>query len=109
VDEYFLQRRYQAYPVTQSDRPLGIITLNRVKEIPQNEWHRRTVRETMISAEKDVIVPPDEKMPQVLQKMEESGARRVLVAQNNRLQGMITASDVANWLRRRRDLGAQTG
>jgi Zn-dependent protease/CBS domain-containing protein len=109
VDEYFLQRRYQAYPVTQSDRPLGIITLNRVKEIPQNEWHRRTVRETMISAEKDVIVPPDEKMPQVLQKMAESGARRVLVAKNNRLQGMITASDVANWLRRRRDLGMQTG
>jgi Zn-dependent protease/CBS domain-containing protein len=109
VDEYFLQRRYQAYPVTQSDRPLGIITLNRVKEIPQDEWNRRTVRQTMIPAEKDVIVTPEEKMPQVLQKMSESGARRVLVARNNRLQGMITASDVANWLRRRRDLGMQTG
>jgi Zn-dependent protease/CBS domain-containing protein len=109
VDEYFLQRRYQSYPVTQSDRPLGIITLNRVKEIPQDEWNRRTVRQTMISAEKDVIVTPEEKMPQVLQKMTESGARRVLVARNNRLEGMITASDVANWLRRRRDLGAQTG
>jgi CBS domain-containing protein len=48
-------------------------------------------------------------MPQVLQKMTESGARRVLVARNNRLEGMITANDVANWLRRRRDLGAQTG
>jgi Zn-dependent protease len=80
VDEYFLQRRYQAYPVTQKDRPLGIITLNRVKEIPQDEWNRRTVRQTMIPAEKDVIVPPEEKMPQVLQKMTESGARRVLVA-----------------------------
>ncbi len=109
VDEYFLQRRYQAYPVTEKDRPLGIITLSRVKEIPQNEWNRRTVRETMIPAEKDVIVPPEEKMPQVLQKMTESGARRVLVARNNRLEGMITANDVANWLRRRRDLGAQTG
>lgn len=109
VDEYFLQRRYQAYPVTQQDQPLGIITLNRVKEIPQDEWNRRTVGETMIPAEKDVIVTPEEKMPQVLQKMAESGARRVLVARHNRLEGMITANDVANWLRRRRDLGEPVG
>ena len=37
---------------------------------------------TMIPVEKDVLVAPEETMPQVLQKMEESGARRALVARN---------------------------
>ncbi|PSO75635.1 MAG: hypothetical protein BRC40_04595 [Cyanobacteria bacterium QH_8_48_120] len=44
-------------------------------------------------------------MPQVLEKMETSGARRVLVARNGELRGIITASDVASWLQRRRELG----
>jgi Zn-dependent protease/CBS domain-containing protein len=105
VEDYFLRQRYQAYPVTENERPLGIITLNRVKEIPRQEWERRTVRETMIPVEKDVLVAPEETMPQVLQKMEASGARRALVARNGILEGIITANDVASWLRRRRDLG----
>lgn len=109
VDEYFLQQRYQAYPVTQNGQPLGIITLNRVKEIPREEWEHRTTRDTMIPVEKGVLVRPEENMTQVLQKMEESGARRVLVARNGKLEGIVTANDVASWLRRRRDLGEQMG
>lgn len=109
VEEYFLQRRYQAFPVIQNDRPLGIITLNRVKEIPREEWTRRTVGDTMIPVEKGVLVRPEENMTQVLQKMEESGVRRVLVARNGKLEGIVTANDVASWLRRRRDLGEQMG
>lgn len=109
VEDYFLQQRYQAYPVTENERPLGIITLNRVKEIPRQEWDRRTVRETMIPVEKDVLVAPEETIPQVLQKMEASGARRALVARNGILEGIITANDVASWLRRRRDLGEPVG
>jgi hypothetical protein len=88
---------------------LGIITLNRVKEIPREEWNLRTVKETMIPVEKDVLVAPEETMPQVLQKMEASGARRALVARNGILEGIITANDVASWLRRRRDLGEPVG
>ncbi len=109
VDEYFLQQRYQAYPVTHNGQPLGIITLNRVKEIPREEWERRTVGDTMIPVEQGVLVRPEENMTQVLQKMAESGARRVLVARNGKLEGIATANDVANWLRRRRDLGEQMG
>lgn len=107
VDEYFLRRRYQAFPVTQDDHPVGIITLNQVKETPREEWKIRTVETTMKPARDSVIVRPDEKMERVLQKMQESGARRVLVTRNSHLEGIITANDVANWLQRRRDLERQ--
>jgi Zn-dependent protease len=105
VDEYFMHRRYQSFPVTEDDRPVGIITLNQVKEIPREEWRDRTVKETMKPVEQGIVVSPEEQMSKVLQKMEDSGAQRVLVARNGELKGIITGNDVTSWLRRRRDLG----
>jgi Zn-dependent protease len=105
VDEYFMHRRYQSFPVTEDDRPVGIITLNQVKEIPREEWRDRTVKEVMKPMEKGIVVSPEEQMSKVLQKMEDSGAQRVLVARNQELRGIITGNDVTSWLRRKRDLG----
>lgn len=100
-----MHRRYQSFPVTEDDRPVGIITLNQVKEIPREEWRDRTVKETMKPVEQGIVVSPEEQMSKVLQKIEDSGAQRVLVARNGELKGIITGNDVTSWLRRRRDLG----
>lgn len=108
VDRYFLSRRYQSFPVTEDGHPVGIITLNQVKDIPREEWQYRTVGDTMIPTKKGVIANPEEQMPQVLQKMQNSGVRRVLVIQNGLLRGIITAHDLANWLQRHRELGQLT-
>ncbi len=105
VDKYFLSRRYQSFPVTQDNHPVGIITLNQVKDIPREEWTYRTVKDTMSAANNGVTARPEEQMSNVLQKMQDSEIRRVLVIQNGLLRGIITAHDVANWLQRQRDLG----
>lgn len=105
VDRYFLSRRYHSFPVTQDSHPVGIITLNQVKDIPREEWKYHTVKDTMIPTENRVTASPDEQMSQVLQKMQDSGVQRVLVIQNGLLRGIITAHDLANWLQRQRDLG----
>ncbi|MBW4689741.1 MAG: site-2 protease family protein [Komarekiella atlantica HA4396-MV6] len=107
VDKYFLSRRYQSFPVTQDSHPIGIITLNQIKDVPREEWVYRTVKDTMIPTDKGVTARPEEEMSQVLEKMQESGVRRVLVTQNSSLKGIITANDVASWLQRQRDLGRQ--
>ncbi|MBE9199046.1 MULTISPECIES: site-2 protease family protein [unclassified Nodularia (in: cyanobacteria)] len=108
VDTYFLSRRYHSFPVTEDSHPIGIITLNQVKDIPREEWKYRTVKDTMIPTENRVTASPDEQMSKVLQKMQDSGVRRVLVIQNGLLRGIITAHDLANWLQRQRDLGQVT-
>jgi Zn-dependent protease/CBS domain-containing protein len=108
VDNYFLNRRYQSFPVAEDGHPVGIITLNQVKDIPREEWKYRTVKDTMVTTENGVTARPEEQMSKVLQKMQDSGVRRVLVIQNGLLQGIITANDLANWLQRQRDLGQVT-
>jgi Zn-dependent protease len=105
VDEYFLKGRHQAYPVLEENRPVGIITLNQVKQTPREDWATRTVKETMMPIGEGIAVNPDEKMTEVLEKIEESGMRRMLVTQEGALAGIISASDVARWLRRRWTLG----
>ncbi|YAF94256.1 MAG: site-2 protease family protein [Nodularia sp. CChRGM 3473] len=105
VDKYFLSRRYHSFPVTQDSHPVGIITLNQVKDIPREEWIYRTVRDTMTDANNEVTARPEEQMSKVLQKMQDSGIRRVLVIQNGLLRGIITANDLANWLQRQKDIG----
>ncbi|MBI4408984.1 MAG: site-2 protease family protein [Gemmatimonadetes bacterium] len=104
VDDYFLRRRYQAFPVAIGEEPLGIITLGQVKEVPREEWSRRSVRDTMTAASDTVIVRPEESMTRVLEKMERSGVRRVLVVREGRLEGILTAADLTAWLERVRQL-----
>ena len=68
VDDYFLHRRYQAFPVTQNSELVGIISLNQVKETPREHWQKQTVAETMTPISDTVAVRPETPMTQVLQK-----------------------------------------
>lgn len=104
VNEHFLRRRYQAYPVAENGRPLGLITLEQVRAVPREEWPRRTVGETMMTAEDGLTVGVEERIPEVLEKMQRTGAGRVLVTREGRLEGIITASDLVGWMRRVQEL-----
>jgi CBS domain-containing protein len=104
VDRYFLLQRYQSFPVVEGDRPLGLVTLNQVKDVPRDRWNDYTVREIMTPVEKGIVVRPEDKLSDVLEKMEELGEKRVLVADNGKLEGIITASDILDWMRRSRAL-----
>ena len=104
VDDYFLHRRYQAFPVTQNGDLVGIISINQVKETPREKWQKQTVAETMTPINDSVTVRPETPMTQVLEKMEDSGMKRVLVIHDDQLEGIITGGDVSSWLRRMREL-----
>ncbi len=104
VDDYFLHRRYQAFPVTQNGDLVGIISLNQVKETPREKWQQQTVAETMTPINDTVTVRLETPITQVLEKMEDSGIKRVLVTRDDQLEGIITGGDISSWLRRIREL-----
>lgn len=105
VDQYFFNRNYQSFPVTENNRPIGLVTLNQVKQVPREEWPQRSVKDIMISTEEGITVRPEEDMAKVLEKMQEMGSRRLLVTSNGSLAGIISATDVAKWLQRQREFG----
>jgi Zn-dependent protease len=109
VDEHFLRRRYQSFPVTERGRLEGLITLEQVKRVPRDRWTATAVRDVMASDSQQIVVEPREPMTEVLTKMRSSGTGRVLVTRDDRLVGIISGSDVTNWARRVHELGGMAG
>lgn len=105
VDQYFFNRNYQSFPVMEDSHPIGMVTVNQVKQVPREEWSQRSVKEMMVPMERGITVRPDEDMTQVLEKMQETRSRRLLVTTNGALEGIISATDIANWLQRKREFG----
>jgi Zn-dependent protease len=103
-DEHFLRSRFIAFPVVDRARPVGIITLHQVREVPREQWSSLTVRDVMAPANEDTVVAPDENMMAVMDRLQNSPARRVLVIDNDRLEGIITARDVTHWLEKARQI-----
>jgi CBS domain-containing protein len=95
-----MQRRFRAFPVVQGEAPIGLISVNQVREIPRSEWAWRTAGDTMTPLDEAITVRPDDPLSAVLDKVRTAPSRRVLVVGNGRLEGFITARDLAAWLGR---------
>ncbi len=104
VDRYFMRRRYQSFPVMENGRPVGLVTLQQVKELPREAWETRRAREVMKAADHDLLVRPDEPMTEVLRRMSDSGLRRVLVVRDGALEGIISSTDITRWVQRSQEL-----
>jgi Zn-dependent protease/predicted transcriptional regulator len=106
VNEHFMRRRFHAFPVVDAGgRPLGLVTLSRVKEFPRDEWARHTVRDAMHPLDEEIVVTSHAPLTGVLEKMNETDNRRVLVIDNGMLVGIITGTDIAGWLKRAKEMG----
>lgn len=105
MDNYFFNRYYESFPVIEEGHPIGMITLNQLKQVPRQEWSQRTVKETMIPIEEDIAVSPQQDMAKILTQMREARSRRLLVTTNGNLEGIISATDIANWLQRQHEFG----
>jgi len=104
VEDFFLTHKHVTYPVTESERIVGIITLKQVKEVPRDEWMEKTVREVMIPLREEIMLDPDGEAVDALQKMIRTGEGRLPVVKDGKAVGMITRRDILNLLEIKTDL-----
>jgi Zn-dependent protease/CBS domain-containing protein len=102
MSDYFLRRRFTAYPVSGNGMPAGVITLQQLREVPREEWPSRSVRDTMTAVGRESIVKPGDSVLRVMDGLKATPAHRVLVQRGDELVGIITPGDVATWLERAR-------
>ncbi|MBR9988534.1 MAG: site-2 protease family protein [Gemmatimonadetes bacterium] len=102
VEDFVLEGRHHSYPVAENGRALGVITLDRVRAVPKADWPSRTVADAMLPLSPDIVVQPDASMADTMQKVNDSSVGRVLVADGDRLLGIISQADIARWLERQR-------
>ena len=59
----------------------------------------------MKPVEAGITVHSDQDMSSVLEQMQDKQSRRLLVTTDGHLEGILSASDIANWLQRQHTFG----
>jgi Zn-dependent protease len=100
VEDYVMHGKHRAWPVTSDGRAVGLITLENVRAVPREQWSIRTVQDVMLPANGVLTVGEGDDMTAVIEKLGKAASGRVLVADDGRLVGIITGTDLARWLDR---------
>lgn len=96
--DYFLKYCHGGFPVVQDGRPVGLISLGMLKDIPADERQSKTVADAMIPMGPDVEIGADETLVEALKKMTRTGLGRLLVMRGNEYIGMITKTGLIRFL-----------
>jgi Zn-dependent protease/predicted transcriptional regulator len=108
VDDYFMRYDHSGFPVDDQGRTIGLLTLRGVRKVPRAQWPTRRVRDHMVPLDDQVLAAPDTGMDDVLDKLQDGEANRVLVVQDGEVVGIITPTDLTRWLRRWQTLKGST-
>ncbi|MFE1248625.1 site-2 protease family protein [Streptomyces sp. NPDC058735] len=94
--------RHSAFPVTGHEgAPVGLVTLDSARAVPQAEARSVTVADVMVPLVETTVAGPDSPLADLLPRIEPGAEHRVLVVDDGRLVGILSLSDVSRtvtWL-----------
>ncbi len=99
VTEYFGTYKHGGFPVVQEDRIVGIITIDDLKKVAEQDRLYRRVEEIMTPRKKLIFLKPDESAVDAFIKFSRNDIGRLPVLEEERLVGIVTRSDVFRVIR----------
>jgi Zn-dependent protease len=106
VEEHILTSGQRCFLVNRGQDTVGLMTLHRIKEVPQTEWSATTAAQVMLPLEKLKVIRPTAGLWTALQLMDRDGVNQLPVVGNGQVVGMLTREDVISFLRTLQELGA---
>jgi Zn-dependent protease/CBS domain-containing protein len=79
IDHTLPLHRMTAFPVAQNRRLHGVLTLEDLKKLPRERWHKTLIREVMRPVTEELFVSPDERLNDARELMRENGAGALAV------------------------------
>jgi hypothetical protein len=104
VDEFMLRTGRRCFFVTVQDRIAGLITPHEVRALDRGLWPVTPVQQIMRPLEKVHVVTPDTPALDALEVMTREDLNQVPVLSNQRVEGMLSRSNILDALRSRREL-----
>lgn len=99
LDQFVLRHRCSAFPLTARDgHVVGLVTLNRLKQVPQAKRATTLVGETAWALAEIPTAGPDDMLIDLVSRLGEQGDGRSLVFTDGRLVGIVTPTDVSRAL-----------
>jgi Zn-dependent protease/CBS domain-containing protein len=95
IDRYLFGYRHTAFPLTEDGRPVGLVSLDRVRQVPPELRDRVTLREVACGPSDLTITSPEEPLTELLPRINQCADGRALVVSEGRLVGIVSPSDVS--------------
>ena len=94
VERYVLRYHHKMFPVVDGDRLVGCVTTARIKELPREEWPRQSVGAIAEPVSAENTVSPETDAMEALALMSSGKSSRLMVAEGDRLLGVLTLKDL---------------
>jgi len=107
VDEHILGRGQRSFLVERRGDAIGLMTLQRIGEVPRSEWATTSVAEAMLPLDQSERIDADSELWAALEKMDRDGVNQLPVIRDRRVIGMLSREDVITFLRTLQELGTK--
>jgi Zn-dependent protease/CBS domain-containing protein len=103
-DDYIYKYHYKMFPVVSDNALMGVVTVDRLKQVPREEWDKHTVREIADTCTEGNTIDPNEDATKALEKMNQSGSSRLMVVERGKIVGILALRDLLKFLSIKMDL-----
>jgi CBS domain-containing protein len=106
VDRLMLPNARSFIPVSEGEHLLGYVDTALIRRIDRENWDSTHVNDIFIASDGTDTVPPDLPAKALLRRIAETGRRKFLVADGQRLLGVISLSDLLSYPAVLQEIGA---
>jgi hypothetical protein len=97
VDEHILGSGQHCFLVIRGDNVVGLMTLQRIKEVPRPEWATTRAGQVMLPLEQLKSIDPDTEVWTALEKLDRDGVNQLPVTREDHVVGMLSREDVISF------------
>jgi len=108
VDKHILGSGQHCLLVQHGDETIGLITLQRIKEVPRAQWATARADQVMLSLDQSGSIAPDTELWTALEKLDRNGVNQLPVARDHQVMGMLGREDVISYVRTFQELGMRS-
>jgi CBS domain-containing protein len=98
VQEHLMQAELGTFAVESDGALLGLITLEDVRKVPQDQWSRVRVEEVMTPRERLATLTPSAKADRALDELARRDVNQIPVLEGGHLAGIVRHRDLVRWL-----------
>jgi Zn-dependent protease/CBS domain-containing protein len=95
VGDFLMTHRHTTYPLVEDGgRPAGLVTLDRVRQVPPAQRYGTQLREVACPAQELTLATPQEPLTELLARLGRCADGRALVVAEGRLIGIVSPTDI---------------
>lgn len=98
VHQHVMRRDDHAFPVLESGRVVGIVTLDDVRAVNRDEWDRVAVQNIMTPIDELAAVETNSDAAEAMKMLSGRDVRQLPVLRDGQLAGVLRRRDIIQWL-----------